>query len=233
MPPKLIGKKGEREMVNFTKSTPQIPVILAFLILWVSFAWALPGDTEASGGGAEVALEDPWAGVRISGAYDYAKCPRCGKKNEIRAKTCSRCGYELPQPSAEVTDPYLVFVPGRGYYNEGEIIEPGRTRTWVWITGLVIAEIGVIAVCVASEVLMWEGVSGRDEEAAVAVLITGGALLIGGGIMALVGFCNKTDPIYAFHTGELDEGYDGVACGRRPVDPGNLEFKIEVPVLSF
>ena len=137
-------------MVTFTKSTPQVSVVLAFLVLWVTFTWALPGDTPASEGEGAAALEDPWASVTISGAYDYAKCPRCGKKNGVRAESCSGCGYELPQPSAEVTDPYLVFVPGRGYYNEGEIIEPGRTRTWVWVTGLVIAETGAIAVYVGS-----------------------------------------------------------------------------------
>jgi len=142
-------------MAGIRRRLRPVPVILASLILWVTFTWALPADEPAREGEGAAALEDPWASVTISGAYDYAKCPLCGKKNEVRAESCSGCGYGLPQPSAEVTDPYLVFVPGRGYYNEGEIIEPGRTRTWVWVTGLVIAETGAIAVYVGSEVLMW------------------------------------------------------------------------------
>ena len=203
-------------MAGIRRKLRPVPLVVASLIIWGSSAWGMPADEPARGGEGAAAPEDPWAGVRISGAYDYAKCPRCGKKNEIRAETCSRCGYGLPQPSAEVTDPYLVFVPGRGYYNEGEIIEPGRTRTWVWVTGLVIAEIGAIAVYVGSDVLMREGAGGRDEEAAVAVLITGGALLIGGLVMAVVGFTHKTKPVYAFRTGELYEPHDGVACERGP-----------------
>ena len=233
MAPKLIGKKGEREMVNFTKSTPQIPVILAFLILWGSSAWALPADTEASGGEAEVALEDPWASVTISGAYDYAKCPRCGKKNEVRAESCSGCGYGLPQPSAEVTDPYLVFVPGRGYYSEGEIIEPGHTRGWLWVTGLVVTCLGAGEVFLGSALLMSEGSTPEDREGFKAILIFGGVMLIGGLVMTIVGLTHKTKPVYAFRTGELYEPYDGVARERGPVESGNLDFKIEVPVLGF
>jgi DNA-directed RNA polymerase subunit RPC12/RpoP len=78
------------------------------------------------GGEAEAAAKDPWVGVRISDAYDYAKCPQCGKKNDIHAVACSRCGNELPQPSAEVTEPAWGFVPGKGYFREGTVVEPAK-----------------------------------------------------------------------------------------------------------
>ncbi len=220
-------------MVGFRRRMPQIPVVLAFSVLWVSFAWALPADTEASDGEDEVALEDRWAGVKISDAYDYAKCPRCGKKNEIRAETCSRCGWELPQPSADVTDPYLVFVPGRGYFREGEMIEPGRTRAWLWVTGLVIGSLGAGEVLLASAFLMSEGITTEERQGFTAVLVFGGVMLVGGVLMTVVGLKHKTKPVYAFHTGELDEGYEGVACAGAPRGRGNVEFKIEMPVLSF
>jgi hypothetical protein len=108
-------------------------------VLWVSFAWGLPAEAEAGEGDAEAAAEDPWAGVRISDAYDYAKCTRCGEKNEICAERCSRCGCEVPQPSSEMTDPDVVFVPGKGYYREGTLLEPGKSQKGYWITGLVLS----------------------------------------------------------------------------------------------
>ncbi|MEE8638771.1 MAG: hypothetical protein V3T41_00010 [bacterium] len=44
-------------MLNFKRCAPQIPVVLAFLVLWVSFAWGLPADAPASEGEAEVTPE--------------------------------------------------------------------------------------------------------------------------------------------------------------------------------
>jgi hypothetical protein len=88
-------------MAYLTRSAPQVPIVLAALLLWVSFAWGLPADAPATEGEADVAAEDPWAGVRISDAYDFAKCTRCGHKNEIRRPACYRCAYSLPQPSGE------------------------------------------------------------------------------------------------------------------------------------
>ena len=37
-------------MVNFRRGLPQIPVVSAFLVFWVSFAWALPGGSPESEG---------------------------------------------------------------------------------------------------------------------------------------------------------------------------------------
>jgi len=287
-------RKGEEKMVDFRRSAPQIPLVLASLVLWVSFAWALPGDSPESEGddvyseGVPTVSYDPFVldsatydevvedslmiaragkwvcpgcGKENKASEDYCtacgevnptprerksstkiyeeiKCPQCGKKNELDAARCYNCGLIFPQPSEEVTDPDMVFVPGRGYYRKGEMIEPGHPRRGLLVTGLVIGGIGLVVVSFSLVAMMGKAIGsiaggGADTDTEEVVFIVGGAMVIGGGIMALVGFCNKTDPIYAFHTGELDEGYDGVACERAPVGPGNLEFKIEVPVLSF
>lgn len=90
-------------MGNLGRNAPPIAVALASLLVWVSFAWGMPTEGSATEGDAAAAAEDPWARVRLSAAYDYAKCTECGKKNEIRAESCSRCGYELIDADAEAT----------------------------------------------------------------------------------------------------------------------------------
>jgi ribosomal protein L37E len=214
-------------MADVRRKFRAVPFILVALVLWGSSARGIPADPPA-GEGEEAVSGDPWAGVRVSDAYEYIKCPRCGKENDLRATRCSRCEYEFPQPSAEVTDPYLVFVPGRGYYNEGEIIEPGHTRWWLWVPGLVITYVGAGEVLLGSDFLS-EGTPREDK----AIIISGCVIFIGGLLMTIVGLSRKTKPIYAFHAGELYEPHDGVACERGPVDSGNPEFNIEVPVLGF
>ena len=129
-------------MEGLKRNAPQLPVVLAISVLWACFAWGLAADAPPGGGEAEVP-EDPWAGVKVSDAYDYAKCPECGYKNEIRAESYARCGYELPQPSADMADSDMVFVPGMGYFAEGTILEPAKVGKYLWIKGLVLTAAGV------------------------------------------------------------------------------------------
>jgi hypothetical protein len=267
-------------MVDFMKSTPQIPVVLASLLVWGSFAWGLPTDARVNegdagvaaaedtwtcsncdaendaaakyctgcgakrAGEAEPAAEDPWAGVRISDAYDYAKCPRCGHKNDIRAERCSgitwrvfggntRCAYELPQPSAEMTDPYMVFVPGKGYYPEGTLIEPARTKKGLWVTGLVLTAIPVgtgLVMGVGQALYWWQPIP-----AIVGCIISIPlfVMLVVGIPLLIYGLVSRTEPVYAFEGGERYDLYERPAFARRAPDSDGAAFKAEVTLLSF
>ncbi len=65
------------------RSVPQIPVVLASLLLWGSFAWGLPAEAPAAEGEVEVApAEVAW------------RCDRCGTVNDASAKYCMECGAE-------------------------------------------------------------------------------------------------------------------------------------------
>ncbi len=212
------------------KSTPQIPVVLASLFLWFSFAWALPAEAATAEGEAEVGDEDPWAGVRISDAYDYAKCTRCGQKNEIRAERCSRCGCELPQPSAEMADPDVVFVPGRGYYREGTLLEPGKSRKGFWMPGVVISVFGLLLTAAAL---------GIEEEpydtnyAKALWVIAGAGITFVGGVFVVVGFTTGPKPVYAFADGERLDAYERPAFTLRSPDSDGGAIKVEVTALGF
>jgi hypothetical protein len=254
-------------MFNFQRGVPQIPFVLASLLLWVSFAWSLPaeapaaegdadvapaGDTWACGncnavndasakyckecgakkaGGANAAAKDPWVGVMISGAYDYAKCPSCGEKNEVRAETCSRCRWELPQPSGEETGPGWVFVPGRGYFREGTLLEPGKSRKGMLIGGVVSISLGVIALPVLGAVAR----ASSDESGQ--VLIIPGIMALGaiglGAVLLIVGLSTRKKPVYAFKSGELFEPYDRPAFARRAPQDDDVALKVEVTLLGF
>ena len=213
-------------MANLGRSAPPIAVVLASLLLWVSFAWGLPADAPAAEGEADVTPKDPWARVRLSAAYDYAKCTRCGKKNQIRAESCSRCGNEFPQPSAEMTDPDMVFVPGKGYYREGTLLEPAKTKKTYKVTGLVLGGAGIGMLIVAGAPFLPESVNQIFSTAGLPLTVVGVALLIYG----LVG---GTEPVYASAGGEAYEPYDRAACALRSRDSEGGGLKIEVTLLSF
>ena len=213
-------------MVNFGRNAPPIAVVLASLVLWGSFAWGMPADAPAAEGEAEVAREDPWAGVRISDAYDYAKCPNCGKKNEVQAESCARCGYELPQPAAEMEDPGWVFVPGKGYYRDGTILESAKTIRGLWISGLVFSVLGISTISVA---LIWTSETGGVGPAFYAGV---GATAVGAALV-VAGVAGGTKPVYAFANGEHYEPYDRATYARRSPDSEGVGLKIEVTMLSF
>ncbi len=211
-------------MVDLLKITPQIPVVLASLLLWFSFAWGLPAEPPATESDAEVAPEDRWARVRLSAAYDYAKCPECGKKNEIRAERCSRCGYEFPQPSPEMTDPDTVFVPGKGYYEEGALLEPAKTRKRYWITGIILTASGVAGAGFA-------GYYGGDVGGAIAALPCLAAVITG--VTLFIFGIGKTKPVYAFESGDLLRPYDRPTYALRPADSDGVALEVELTVLGF
>jgi ribosomal protein L37E len=206
-------------MLNFKRSAPQIPVVLASLLLWVSFAWGLPAEAPAAEGEADVAPKDPWAGVRISDAYDYAKCLQCGKKNEVRAESCSRCGYELPQPSSEMTDPAWVLVPGRGYHREGTLLEPAKTRKSLLIPGAVLTNFGVLLLVIHFTTPQ--------------INLLGLVMTACGVGLIIYGVVARTEPVYAFPTGERYEPFEeGGYAGRSP-DSDGVALKVELTVLGF
>jgi hypothetical protein len=207
------------------RSVSPISTVLAATIMWVSFAWGLPADVPATEGEAEVAAGDPWAGVRISDAYDDLRCPYCWGYNELTAARCRSCGHEFPQPSADVTDPDMVFVPGKGYYREGTLLEPGKSRKGFWITGLVLTASGLTVGALA-------GYYGGDIGGAIAALPCLAAIAIGVPLL-IYGLATRTDPVYAFAGGEHYGPYEQPTFTRRPADSDGGALKIEVTLLSF
>jgi hypothetical protein len=215
-------------MVSLKIGAPPVSLVLASLILWASFAWGLPAEAPATEGEADVAPEDPWAGVKISDAYDYARCPRCGHKNEIRRPACYRCGYELPQPSAEMTDPDMVFVPGKGYYREGTVVEPGKEGKGYWITGLVITGIG-LPIMIGGLVIF----TGGGDPVGIPLSIAGIGATAVGSLLIIKGLRTRTEPVYAFAGGEYYEPYESEAFALRSPDSDGAALKVELTVLGF
>ncbi len=220
-------------MLNFKKGAPQTPFVLASLLLWTSFAWGLPAEAAAEGESetsppAEAAAEDRWAGVKISDAYDYAKCPRCGHKNEVRRPACYRCGYPLPQPSGEYTYPPWVFVPGKGYYREGTVVEPRKSRrNGLWTAGLALTGAGITMLIGGAT----SEYSGEGIPAMVITIPLGVGMTVFGIWLFKFGF-KKTETIYAFKTGTLNDPY-AVAYERRSPDSDGVALEVELTVLGF
>lgn len=212
-------------MANFGRNAPPIAVVLASLVLWVSFAWGLPAEASAAEGEADVAPEDPWAGVKISDAYDDLRCPYCWGYNELTAARCPYCGHEFAQPSGEYTYPPWVFVPGKGYYREGTLLEPGKSRRGYWITGLVLTASGLTVGALA-------GYYGGDIGGAIAALPCLAVIAVGVPLL-IYGLATRTEPVYAFASGEHYGPYTDVAYGRRAPDTEGAAFKFEVTVLGF
>jgi hypothetical protein len=214
-------------MFGFARGAPQVSVVLAFLILSVSFAWGLPAEPAGAERDAEPAAEDPWAGVKISDAHDYAKCLYCGNKNELRAERCVVCGHELPQPMAELAYPPWVFVPGEGYFREGTLLEPAKTNKTLWITGLGVTALGVVYTANRFDIAV-ENPGGKhtlEFVAGLSVTAIGVALVI-------FGF-KKSVPVYAFTSDEYDEPFDGRTYGLRSPDADGAALKVEVALLGF
>jgi hypothetical protein len=222
----------EANIADLIKSTPQFGVVLVALTLWASFAWGVPADPPAAEGEAEAAVEDPWAGVRISDAYDYAKCPRCGNKNEVRRPACYRCGYPLPRPSPDMTDSDMVFVPGKGYYREGTLLEPGGTRKDLWV-------LGVISLGAGGFILTLRAVLGGDDDLGgeasfmVGTAVAGVSLTAAGGALLIFGLATDKEPVYAFGDGEPYGYRERDYYALRPANSGGAPLKVEVTALGF
>ncbi len=201
---------------------------MAFLLVWGSFGWGLPAEAPAATGESKAAAADPWAGVRVSDAYDYARCPQCGKKNELRAERCSRCDYEFPQPSPEMSDPAWVFVPGKGYYKEGALLEPVKTRKIIITTGYALIAAGVAAVMT--------GAAYAEESDGVSFgigVVAGTFLGAPGGALLIIGYATRKKPIYALNPGALYINGPGRIYARRSPGSDGLAFKVEVTALGF
>jgi hypothetical protein len=214
-------------MANFGRNAPPIAVVLASLVLWVSFVWALPAEAPAADGDAEVAPEDPWAGVKISDAYDYAKCLNCSLENEVRAERCSGCGSEFPKPSKEFEYPPWVFVPGEGYYREGTLLEPPKTKKAFWIPGLVVTAVGVWWTADRFSITL-ENTTGKHMLEAVA-----GIPIMALGVTLMVFGFKKSEPVYAFIGGEPYGFYEGAGYARRSPDAVDIAFEVELTAFGF
>ncbi len=188
---------------------------------------------QANPGGEKT--EDVWEDVTISGAYKKLKCPQCGKSNDLRAAECIRCGYRFPQPSPDVTDPNLVFVPGRGYYREGTLLEPARSRKGLWISGVVIAALGLPMMSAAASVLVAEENDYQevDVEAARTVLWIGSGMTVVGVVLTIIGFTNKTKVVYAFAQPAGRAPVARVAGGSAPGRAEGLTFKVGLSFSPF
>jgi DNA-directed RNA polymerase subunit RPC12/RpoP len=217
----VVGTGG----IKTKRSVPPISVVLAAIIMWVSFAWGLPADALATEGEADVAAEDPWAGVRISDAYDDLRCPYCWGYNELTAARCPSCGHEFLLPSGEYTYPPWVFVPGKGYYREGTLLEAGRTGKGLKNAGLVLIPVGFIVFVTYPNTGSLLG--------AYAAFYGGLGAMAVGGVLLVIGLGSQKEPVYAFASGERYEPYERPAFTRRPVDTDGAGFKIEVTLVGF
>lgn len=179
-------------------------------------------DVVAQADPAGEKTEDVWEGVRISGAYEKLKCPQCGTYNDLRAAACIKCGYRFPQPNPGVTDPSQVFVPGRGYYREGTLLEPAQNRKSLWIPGVVIGTIGLSAMSAAASVLAAEEEdrTETDTETARTVLWIGTGMTAVGVVLTIIGFTHKTEAVYAY---ARPSGSAPVARGAGGSAPGRAE----------
>ncbi|MEE9458033.1 MAG: hypothetical protein V3W11_12880 [bacterium] len=212
-------------MVNLVRNVSPMALVLVFLILCVSFAWGIPAGAPAAEGEADVAPKDPWAGVKISDAYDDLRCPYCWGYNELTAARCPSCGYEFRLPSGEYTYPPWVFVPGKGYYREGTLLEPGKSRKGYWITGLVLTASGLTVGALA-------GYYGGDIGGAIAALPCLAAIAVGVPLL-IYGLATRTEAVYAFESGERYEPYERPAFALRSPGSDGGGLKIEVTLLGF
>lgn len=174
------------------------------------------------------AAEGRWAGARVSDAYAYAECPNCEFRNEIKAERCKRCGTLLPQPSPEMADPSYVFVPGRGYFREGSLVEPGKTQESYWVTGVVLTAAGAAA-AIASYIAMggyssdWFYLAGLPSFAGITV----------GGVLCVVGFATRAGPVYASAGDGFPEARGRPASALGSPEAEGAAFRVEVTALAF
>jgi hypothetical protein len=157
-------------------------------------------DVVAQADPAGEKTEDVWEGVRISGAYETLECPQCGTYNDLRAAACIKCGYRFPQPSPGVTDPSQVFVPGRGYYREGTLLEPARSRAILWVPGVVVMGIGLSTTSLALALVAAAEDDGTDpvSEGVKATAWVGLGITAVGAVLTIIGVTNKTEAVYAY-----------------------------------
>lgn len=232
-------------MVKKITGTAAVTALIS-LLCGASPAWANGGveadltraedlTIAATPASEEKETEDIWEGVRISGAYEKLKCPRCGTSNDLRAAECRKCGYRFPQPSRDVTDPNMVFVPGRGYHRKGELVEPGKGRKSLWLPGLVTTGVGLTTMYVSVSWAAAESVDGifdgdADTKGAETAFFIGSGLTVVGGVLALVGFTSKTEAVYAFAQPARRTAVARGGCGPRRVGADGLDFKFELSV---
>ncbi len=187
----------------------------------------------AASSGEQKEAEDIWAGVRISDAYDKLKCPRCGTSNDLRAAECRKCGYRFPPPSPDVTDPNMVFVPGKGYYHKGEPIEAAKGRRSLWLPGLVAMGVGLTTMYVSVSWAAAETVDGifggdADTKGAETAFFIGSGLTVAGGVLALIGFVSQTEAVYALAQPARRTAVARRSYGLRPAGTDGLDFKFEL-----
>jgi predicted RNA-binding Zn-ribbon protein involved in translation (DUF1610 family) len=197
---------GRKEDTVFTRnkwlSTAAALIVLVYAVAPAGAGGDGGGPTPAGDVAAQADNDgktaDVWENVRISNAYGKLKCPNCGATNDLRAARCRRCGYLFPQPSPDVTDPSQVFVPGKGYYREGTLLEPGRSRALLWVPGLVLGVVGLSTMSVAAGALTAEDNGDVDTEGARTALWVGSGMTAGGLALTIIGVTYQTEAVYAY-----------------------------------
>ncbi|MEE9458028.1 MAG: zinc ribbon domain-containing protein [bacterium] len=157
-----------------------------------------------------VAGSEKLSGIRM--------CTQCGAANEKAGKYCGDCGTPLGVAGGG----NMVYVPGRGYYAKGTMIESGHARTGLWVSGL----------------LLWLLVGPGIAYAGVGTTSTGlyalgGLITIGGLVMFIVGLASKTKPIYAFRAEEDRNNYTPWPDAPERLRDDEWAWTIDVTCLSF
>jgi hypothetical protein len=120
-------------------------------------------------------------------------------------------------------------VPGKGYYREGTVAEPGKSRrNGLWITGLVLtgAGIGTLIAGATGEY------SGEGIPALVVAIPLGVGMTVFGIWLFKFGL-RKTELVYAFKISDLHDPYERLAFTLRSAGSDGVALKVEVTLLGF
>lgn len=145
-------------------------------------------------------------------------CTQCGAVNEKAAKFCGDCG----SPLGVAAGGNMVFVPGRGYYAKGTMIESGHARTGLWVSGLLLWLLGGPAIAGTGVAVNSAG-----------LYVVGALVSVGGLVMFIVGLAYKTKPVYAFRAEEDRDYYTAWRDAPERLRDDERAWNIEVTCLSF
>ncbi len=138
-----------------------------------------------------------------------------------------------------MTDPNIVFVPGKGYYREGTLLEPAKNRKGTFIAGLVLLGVGLTAVIFATSRPNWVEVNPFLGDTLIippwkwAAYLGGGAAAGIGTILLIRSVPIIKEPVYAFESGGRFEADARAAYALSSRDSEDVAFKLEVTALSF
>ena len=121
----------------------------------------------------------------------------------------------------------MVFVPGKGYYQEGTLLESGKIRTPILITGLALMGGGAALVAFSGTV------EADGDPRSFFYLGIPGLCAMGVGVVLVITATRTKPPVYAFTSGEGFEPYKRAPYARRSRDSEGVALKVEVTLLGF